>query len=55
MLKIDLLSEIQGNIQELKCLSMCKESDFSYSQLKAQVRGITINLEDHIKELIEAS
>jgi len=55
MLKINLLNEIQRNIEELKCLSICEESDFSYSQLKSQIRGITVNLEDYIEELIEAA
>ena len=53
MFNIKLVEEIQQNIYDLKSLAQTGDFDFSVQHLKAQVRGITLNLENNIEMLIK--
>jgi hypothetical protein len=53
MSKIELLDLLQQDVEDIKGLINYKEFGLSEEKMKTQARGIILNLQEHLEELVE--
>lgn len=53
MFKIKQLETLNKDIEDLKSLMKYEEYGLNTEQMKLQLRGIILNLQDHVNELLD--